>query len=150
MRLETAVMLVFAVGCASARPGTALAQDPCAQPQVAQAASEARSLVQQKKFAEAEPKARQALSTCATHPDGVAALGGSLVGQQRFDDAIAAMSGALGAKPDLAYAYLWRGHAYYNKRQPDKMIADFEAFLRLAPNAPEAASVRQLMAGIKR
>ncbi len=151
MRLETAVILVFVVaGCASVRPGSALAQDPCAQPQVAQQASQARSLVQQKKFVEAEAPARQALASCATHSDAVHALGGSLVGQKRFDDAIAAMSGAISAKPDVAYAYLWRGHAYYNKKQPDKMIVDFETFLRLAPNAPEAASVKQLMAGIKR
>ena len=151
MRVETAVILVVVVaGCASVRPGSALAQDPCAQPQVAQLASQARSLVQQKKFAEAEAPARQALATCATHSDGAHALGGSLVGQKRFDDAIASMSGVIAAKPDVAYAYLWRGHAYYNKRQPDKMIADFETFLRLAPTAPEAASVKQLLSSIKR
>ena len=151
MRVETAVIFVFVVaGCASVRPGTALAQDPCAQPQVAQQAAQARSLVQQKKFAEAEAPARQALASCPTNPDGVHALGGALVGQKRFDDAIATMSGAIQAKPDLAYAYLWRGHAYYNKKQPDKMIVDFETFLRLAPNAPEATTVRQLLSGIKR
>jgi tetratricopeptide (TPR) repeat protein len=145
MRLEAAVVLGLVAGAP-----LALAQDPCAQPQVAQLASQARSLVQQRKFVEAEPPARQALATCPTHPDGAHALGGSLVGQKRFDDAIAAMSGVILAKPDVASAYLWRGHAYYNKKQPDKMIADFETFLRLAPTAPEAASVRQLMAGIKR
>lgn len=145
MRLETAVMLGLVVGAP-----LALAQDPCAQPQVAQLAAQARSLVQQKKFVEAEPPARQALATCPTHPDGAYALGGSLVGQKRFDDAIAAMSGVIQAKPDVAYAYFWRGHGYYNKKQPDKMVGDFEIFLRLAPNAPEAASVRQLLTGIKR
>jgi len=151
MRLETAIIFgVVVAGCASVKPGSAMAQDPCAQPQVAQLATQARSLVQQKKFVEAEPPARQALATCPTHPDGAHALGGSLVGQKRFDDAIGAMSGVIHAKPDLAYAYFWRGQAYYNKKQPDKMIADFETFLRLAPNAPEAASVRQLMSGIKR
>ena len=151
MRFETAVIFVLVVGgCASVKPGSALAQDPCAQPQVAQLAAQARSLVQQKKFAEAEPPARQALASCPTNPEGVHALGGALVGQKRFDDAIATMSGAIQAKPDLSYAYLWRGHAYYNKKQPDKMIADFETFLRLNPNAPEAASVKQLLSGIKR
>ncbi|HET7293804.1 MAG TPA: tetratricopeptide repeat protein [Vicinamibacteria bacterium] len=150
MRLETAVVLACALGCASARPGSALAQDPCAQPQVAQLASQARSLVQQKKFVEAEAPARQALASCPAHADGAHALGGSLVGQKRFDDAIAAMSAVIQAKPDVAYAYFWRGQAYYNKKQPDRMVGDFEAFLRLAPNAPEAVAVRQLLSGIKR
>ena len=48
MRFETAVIFVLVVGgCASVKPGSALAQDPCAQPQVAQLAAQARALVQQ-------------------------------------------------------------------------------------------------------
>ena len=80
----------------------------------------------------------------------VAALGQSMVGQKRYDDAVARMTTAISAKRDLAYAYLWRGYAYYYKKQPDKMVGDFETFLKLAPAAPEATTVKQLLASIKR
>ena len=145
MRFETAVIL----GLVMSAPW-ALAQDPCAQPQVAQLAAQARSLVQQKKFAEGEAAARQALALCAVHSDGVSLLGESLVGQKRYDDTIADMSAVIARKVDVAYAYLWRGYAYSFKKQPDRMIGDFETFLRLAPSAPEVPAVKQLLAGIKR
>jgi tetratricopeptide (TPR) repeat protein len=76
----------------------------------------------------------------------VAALGESLVGQKKFDDAIAAMTTALEAKSDQAYAYFWRGQAYDNKKQTAKMAADYKEFLRLAPKAPEAATVQAILA----
>jgi len=126
-----------------------LAQDPCAAPAVGAAAAQARSLVQQKKYAEAQPPAREALTACPTQADAVSALGQSMVALKQNDAAITAMSEALAKKPDLAYAYLWRGYGYYYKKQIDKMVGDFDTFLRLAPTAPEAPAVRQLLAGIK-
>lgn len=128
----------------------ALAADPCADPALGSKAASAQSLARQKKFAEAEAPARQVLAACPTHPVGVAALGESLVGQKRYDDAITTMSAALAAKADLAYGYLWRGYAYYYKKQPDRMVGDFETFLKLAPTAPEAAAVKQQLAALKR
>lgn len=107
------------------------------------------ALARQQKFAEAEAAASSALAANPTHAIAVEGLGQSLVGQKKYDDAIARMSAALAAKSDLAYAYYWRGMAYYNKRQPDKMVGDFETFLRLSPQAPEAATVRQLLATFK-
>lgn len=127
----------------------ASAQDPCAAPAVTSAAAQARTLVQQKKYAEAQAPARQALATCPTHADAVSALGQSMVALKQSDAAITAMSDALAKKPDLAYAYLWRGYGYYYKKQIDRMVGDFDTFLRLAPTAPEAPAVRQLLAGIK-
>jgi tetratricopeptide (TPR) repeat protein len=107
------------------------------------------ALARQQRFAEAEAPASSALAANPTHAVAVEGLGQSLVGQKRYDDAIARMSAALAAKSDLAYAYYWRGMAYYNKRQPDKMVGDFENFLKLSPQAPEAAAVRQLLATFK-
>jgi tetratricopeptide (TPR) repeat protein len=122
--------------------------DPCtgANPKADQALSLARS----QKYAEAEAAASAVLGTCATHPVAVAALGQSIVAQKRYDDAVAKMTTAISAKRDLAYAYLWRGYAYYYKKQPDKMVGDFETFLKLAPAAPEATTVKQLLSSIKR
>jgi tetratricopeptide (TPR) repeat protein len=109
----------------------------------------AGALARQKKYAEAEAPARAALEASPVHEVAVAALGESLVGQKKHDPAIERMSAAIAAKGDLAYAYFWRGQAYYAKKQTDKMVGDFETFLRLAPKAPEAATVEQLLASLK-
>jgi tetratricopeptide (TPR) repeat protein len=109
----------------------------------------AASLAKQKKYAEAEGTARSAVAARPTHEVAVAALGESLVGQKKFDEAIQAMSAAIDAKADLAYAYFWRGQGYDNKRQPAKMAADYQEFLRLAPKAPEAPAVQAILSGLR-
>jgi tetratricopeptide (TPR) repeat protein len=110
----------------------------------------AGSLAKQKRYAEAEAPAKTALAANPIHPVAVAALGESLAGQKKYDEAIARLSAALAAKNDLAYAYFWRAQSYYGKQQPDKMVGDFETFLKLMPNAPEAPSVKQLLASLRR
>lgn len=109
----------------------------------------AASLAKQRKYADAEAPARSAVAANATHEVAVAALGESLVGQKKFDDAVAAMTTALEAKSDQAYAYFWRGQAYDNKKQTAKMAADYKEFLRLAPKAPEAATVQAILASLR-
>lgn len=109
----------------------------------------AGSLAKQKKYGEAEGPAKAALDANATHEVAVAALGESLVGLKKYDDAIARLSDALGKKADLAYAYFWRGQAYDKKGQAARMVADYEQFLKLAPKAPEASTVRALLAALR-
>jgi tetratricopeptide (TPR) repeat protein len=109
----------------------------------------AASLAKQKRYAEAEAPGIAALSADPGHALAAGALGEALVSQRKYDDAINRMSGVLGVKPDVAYAYFWRGQAYYAKKMPDKMVADFNTFLTLAPNAPEAQTVRALLASLR-
>lgn len=109
----------------------------------------AASLAKQRKYADAEAPARAAVAANATHEVALAALGESLVGQKKFDEAIAAMTTALDAKADLAYPYFWRGQAYDNKKQTAKMAADYKEFLRLAPKAPEAPTVQAILASLR-
>ena len=109
----------------------------------------AASLAKQKKHAEAEAAANAALEADPNHPVAIAALGEALVNQKKHDEAIARLSAAVKAKPDLAYAFYWRGQAYYGKKQHDRMVEDFETFLRLAPKAPEAPTVRQLLGTLR-
>jgi regulator of sirC expression with transglutaminase-like and TPR domain len=78
----------------------------------------------------------------------VAALGESLVGQKKYDEAVEKMSAAVKTKSDQAYAYFWRGQAENGKKHTDKMVADFETFLRLAPKAPEAPTIRALLSSL--
>ncbi len=109
----------------------------------------------QRKFAEAEITAKAVLEQSPTHRVAVAGLGQSLVGQGKHDEAIERLSAAITAtegaenKTDAAYAFFWRGQAHYKKGQADKMVADFELFLKLVPEAPEANTVRQLLAGVR-
>lgn len=109
----------------------------------------AASLAKQKKYAEAEAPAKEALAASPTHTVATAALGESLVGQKKLDEAIERMTRVLDADKAVAHAYFWRAQARYQKKQPDRMVDDFEAFLKLAPEAPEAAAVRQLLAGLR-
>ena len=109
----------------------------------------AASLTRQKRYADAEAPAIAALAGDPVNAVAAAALGESLVALKKFDDAISRLSAVLAAKPDIAYAYFWRGQAYYAKKMPDKMVSDFNAFLSLAPNAPEAQTVRSLLASLR-
>ena len=109
----------------------------------------AAALAKQKKYGEAEGPAKAALDANPTHEVAVAALGEALVGLKKYDDAINRLSDALAKKSDLAYAYFWRGQAYDKKGQAARMVADYEQFLKLAPKAAEAATVRGLLSAIR-
>lgn len=109
----------------------------------------AASIAKQKRYEEAEAPASEVLAEAPAHAIAAAALGQSLVGQTKYDAAVERMSAALVARKDIAYAYYWRGQAYNNKRQADRMVADFESFLQLAPKAPEAPLVQQLLAALR-
>lgn len=109
----------------------------------------AGSLAKQRKYADAEAPAKAALEANGTHEIAVAALGASLVGQGKFDEAVTRLSSAITARADLAYAYYWRAQAFQQQKKADRMVADYEAFLRLAPRAPEAATVQQFLSTLQ-
>jgi tetratricopeptide (TPR) repeat protein len=109
----------------------------------------AASLARQKKFTAAEATAKAALEADPMQPVAVAGLGQSLVGQEKYDEAIERMSGVLAKKQDLAYAYFWRGMAYNKRKQTARMVDDFQAFLKLEPEAPEAVTVKQMLGSVQ-
>ena len=109
----------------------------------------AGALAKQKKYGEAEGPAKAALGGNPTDEVAVAALGESLVGLKKYDEAITRLSDALAKKSDLAYAYFWRGQAYDKKGQAARMVADYEQFLKLAPKSAEAGTVRGLLSAIR-
>lgn len=109
----------------------------------------AASLAKQRKYAEAEAPAKATLGESPGHDLAAAALGESLVGQGKHDEAIDRLTAVIKARNDAAYAYYWRGKAYNNKKQQARAIDDFETFLKLAPKAPEAVAVQQLLAALK-
>lgn len=109
----------------------------------------AAARARQKKYGEVETPANAALGAAPAHAVAAAALGEALVSLNRLDDAVARLTTVLNADNNVAYAHYWRGQAYSKKKQTDKMISDFEAFVRLAPDAPEAASVKQLLSALR-
>jgi tetratricopeptide (TPR) repeat protein len=111
----------------------------------------AATLAKQKKYAEAESTARAILAVEATetHPVAVAAVGNALVGQKKSDEAVKVLSAAIAKNPGLAYAFFWRAQAYDALKQTPRMVADYEAFLKLAPDAPEAAPVKATLATLR-
>lgn len=61
-----------------------------------------------------------------------------------------ALEHACELNPAFAYAHYNAGMAWYRMRRLDKMATHFEAFIKLAPDAPERPAVEQLMKTIKR
>ena len=109
----------------------------------------AATLVRLERYAQAEPQARTVVAANKIHPVAVPALGEALVMQGKLDEAVTQMSAALEAKKDLAYAYYWRGQAYQRKKQIARMVDDYQAFLRLEPEAPEAQALKVLLTSLQ-
>jgi tetratricopeptide (TPR) repeat protein len=109
----------------------------------------AATLVRLGRNAEAEVEAKAALGADPMQPVAVAAVGEALVMQEKLDEAVARMSAALAAKDDLAYAYYWRGQAHQRTKQIARMVEDYQAFLRLRPEAPEAPALKVLLGSLQ-
>ena len=113
------------------------------------------SLAKLKRYAEAEAPSAAALVENGIHPVAAAGLGEALVGQKKYDDAVARMSSVIDGyaeredKANAAYAFYWRGQAHYAKRETARAIEDFQVFVQLAPNAPETQTIRQLLASLR-
>jgi tetratricopeptide (TPR) repeat protein len=109
----------------------------------------AASRVRLGQYAEAEDPALEALRLSPGDPVASAALGEALVAQGKLDQAVQRLTAVLQADPHLPYAHYWRGQAYQRSRQVARMVEDYEAFLRLAPDAPEAPALRALLASLR-
>ena len=109
----------------------------------------AATLVRLSRYAEGEAEASAVLEASPTNAVAVKALGEALVMQEKLDEAVARMSAALAAQNDLAYAYYWRGQAYQRQKQVARMVDDYQAFLKLEPNAPEAPALKVLLTSLR-
>ena len=63
--------------------------------------------------------------------------------------AVQGFTKALELKPDFAYAHYYAALAYQRQRQLSKTAEHFDAFLRLAPEAPERSAVAAILRTIK-
>ncbi len=93
--------------------------------------------------------AREAVSRAGGLPEAHYQLGLVLAKREDWRGAAAAFDRASDLNPALAYAHYYGGLMEYRAGRPDRMANHFEAFLRLAPEAPERPEVIQIMRTVR-
>lgn len=93
--------------------------------------------------------ARRAIEADGGNPFAQYQLGLSAGKANDWGTAVAAFTRAIELKPDFAYAHYYAALAYQRQRQLPKTAEHFDAFLRLAPEAPERAAVVAILRTIK-
>lgn len=93
--------------------------------------------------------ARQAIEADGGNPFAQYQLGLAASKAGDWGAAVAAFTKAVELKPDFAYAHYYAALAYQRQRQLPKTAEHFDAFLRLAPDAPERAAVVAILRTIK-
>ena len=133
------------MACAKSPASVRATAGLCSAPSTAGNARAARAFVDSKDYKEGVGLARAVLDLCPAHPEAATALGKALVEQAKYKEAVERMTEVLRADDDVADAYLWRGYAYKHLGKTDLMAADLEAFLKLAPKAPQAETARAML-----
>jgi tetratricopeptide (TPR) repeat protein len=77
-------------------------------------------------------------------------IGVTRVFQGNWGAAVEQLDRALAADSGLAYAYYYRALAQDKLGRKDRLVADMERFLALAPEAPEAEQARAILRAVKR
>ena len=93
--------------------------------------------------------ARRAIEADGGNPFAQYQLGLSASKAGDWGTAVAAFTQAIELKPDFAYAHYYAALAYQRQRQLPKTAEHFDAFLRLAPDAPERSAVAAILRTIK-
>ncbi len=92
---------------------------------------------------------RRAVETDANNPFAHYQLGLAAAKAADWGGAVGGFTKALQLKPDFAYAHYYAALAYQRQRQLPKTAEHFDAFLRLAPDAPERSAVVAILRTIK-
>jgi len=71
------------------------------------------------------------------------------VDQKDYSRALPELEKAIELDQKNAYAHYYAGIAYSNSGKPDKMVGEFQTFLKLAPDAPESAKVRSMLRALR-
>jgi tetratricopeptide (TPR) repeat protein len=93
--------------------------------------------------------ARRATEADGTNPFAQYQLGLAAGKANDWGTAVAAFTRAVELKPDFAYAHYYAALSYQRQRQLSKTAEHFDAFLRLAPDAPERSAVLAILRTIK-
>jgi tetratricopeptide (TPR) repeat protein len=93
--------------------------------------------------------ARQATEADGGNPFAQYQLGLAASKASDWGSATQAFTKAIELKGDFAYAHYYAALAYQRQRQLPKTAQHFDAFLRLAPDAPERSAVAAILRTIK-
>jgi tetratricopeptide (TPR) repeat protein len=93
--------------------------------------------------------ARRAIEADAGNPFAHYQLGLGAAKASDWGTAVTGFTKAIELKPDFAYAHYYAALAYQRQRQLPKTAEHFDAFLRLAPDAPERSAVIAILRTIK-
>jgi len=93
--------------------------------------------------------ARRAIEADGGNPFAHYQLGLAASKAGDWGGAVQGLTKALELKPDFAYAHYYAALAYQRQRQLSKTAEHFDAFLRLAPEAPERSAVVAILRTIK-
>jgi len=93
--------------------------------------------------------AQQAAEMAGGLPEAHFQVGLVLAKRQDFRGAADALDRAAELSPSFAYAHYYGGLMHYRASRPDRMAIHFEAFLKLAPEAPERPEVLQIMRTVR-
>lgn len=103
-------------------------------------------LVEIKQYAEAEPILRSVIKIDSNSQVAHYFLGQSLANQGKFDEAESALRVAVkGDDPKMKEAHRILAIIYNSRGEKNKFASELEAYLRLAPNAPDAAQLKQMI-----
>jgi tetratricopeptide (TPR) repeat protein len=90
-------------------------------------------------------EANQAVGSGASIAEAHLQRGLALSAAQSMDEAAAAFQKASDLDPSWSYAHYYAGIAYSKVKRADLTASHFQAFLRLAPNAPERGEVQSIL-----
>lgn len=93
--------------------------------------------------------ARRAVEADGNNPFAPYQLGLSAGKANDWGTAMSGFTRAIELKPDFAYAHYYAALSYQRLRQLSKTAEHFDAFLRLAPDAPERSAVLAILRTIK-
>lgn len=93
--------------------------------------------------------ARRAIEADGGNPFAQYQLGLAASKAGDWGTASQALARTIELKPDFAYAHYYAALAYQRQRQLPRTAEHFDAFLRLAPDAPERAAVAAILRTIK-
>lgn len=99
-----------------------------------------------KRFADAATTLEKASSLRPEDATILYQLGVTKFYQDRFQPAFDLLSQALDKNSGIAYAYYYRGLAAGKLDRKDLLFNDLDRFVKLAPDAPEAATANQILA----
>ncbi|MGE0039542.1 MAG: tetratricopeptide repeat protein [Vicinamibacterales bacterium] len=99
--------------------------------------------------AAAREAARRATEANSTHPWAQYELGLVAAHMNDYAAAARAFERALELRPDLAYAHYYAGQAFQRERNLGKTAEHFQAFLKMAPEAPERPAVLAVLRTLK-